>query len=96
MPCRFKLLRSVDALCAKSAGIQKLPRPFSNLAATYWLLASVLGFLEEHFASGSEHVSELIAVSILETMPLKGEDGAELRELIGPAMRDHVERYLTW
>jgi hypothetical protein len=60
------------------------------------LLASVLGFVEDHFASGSEHVSELIAVSILETMPLKGEDGAELRELLGPAMRDYVERHLTW
>lgn len=60
------------------------------------VLASVLEFLEKHFVSGGEHVSELIAVSILETMPLKGEDSAELRELLGPAMQDHLQRYLTW
>lgn len=43
------------------------------------VLASVFEFLEAHFASGGEHVSELIAVSVLETMPLRGEEGAEIR-----------------
>ena len=59
-------------------------------------LKRVLGFLERHFVSGGDHISELIAVSVLETMPLKGEQGAEIRDLLGPAMRDHVDRYLTW
>jgi hypothetical protein len=60
------------------------------------VLVSVLDFLEKHFASGGEHVSELIAVSVLETMPLKGEEGDEIRGLVGPAMRAHVDRYLSW
>ena len=60
------------------------------------LLAGVLEFLEHYFVCGGDHINELIAVSVLETMPLKGEPGAEIRDLLGPAMRDHVDRYLTW
>lgn len=60
------------------------------------VLRSVLEFLERHFVAGGEHMSELIAVSVLETMPLMSEEGAEIRELLGPAMRAHLERYLTW
>lgn len=60
------------------------------------VVASVLMFLEKYFVSGGEQMSELIAVSVLETMPLRGEEGAQIRELLGPAMRDHLERHLSW
>jgi hypothetical protein len=60
------------------------------------VVASVLEFLEKYFVSGGEQMSELIAVSVLETMPLRGEEGAQIREFLGPAMRDHLEQHLSW
>lgn len=59
-------------------------------------VTSVSKRLEQHFASGDEHPVELIAVSVLEILPLNDEVGADIRELLGPTMKDHVERYLTW
>ena len=57
---------------------------------------AVLEFFETRFAAGSDHTKELVAVSLLETMPLQGEAGSEIRNLVGTSMRQHVDRYLTW
>jgi len=59
-------------------------------------MKQVLVFLEEQYASGGEHIRELVAVSVLENLPQRGEEGYALRDLLGPAMSDHVRRFLTW
>jgi len=60
------------------------------------LLRAVLAFLENQFESGGAHIKELLAVSVLETLPLKGEAGSEIRDQLGSAMSEHVRLYLTW
>ena len=49
----------------------------------------------EHAYSGGEStgVSELVAVSFLENLPRPGEDGAEIRNEIGPRMKKQLEEF---
>lgn len=56
------------------------------------VLKAVLAFMEDHFDLGSG----LIAVSVLETLPLIGEPGSGIREELGPTMSEHVRQHLTW
>jgi len=48
---------------------------------------SVIGWLEEEFERGPEEVRGLITVSGVAMIPDPGQPGAELRELLGPALR---------
>jgi hypothetical protein len=49
---------------------------------------SVVAWLEEEFRRGPEEVRGLITVSGVEMIPDPGQPGAELRELLGPVLRE--------
>lgn len=55
------------------------------------LLREVLGFIEASFEAAQEHERELIIASFLENLPRAGEEGAALRDRLGPALRQHLE-----
>jgi len=55
-------------------------------------LKGLLDELERAFAAGTDEVSELIAVSFLENLPRPGEEGAGVRDLLGPALRAELRR----
>ena len=40
--------------------------------------------LEDTYAGGNEELQELLSVSFLENLPRSGEDGAEIRNQLGP------------
>ena len=48
---------------------------------------SVLGWLETEYSLGPAEVRGLIAVSAVEMIPDPGMPGAELRDILGPALR---------
>jgi hypothetical protein len=48
--------------------------------------------MEAEFVGGGEEVRALIAVSFLEDLPTPGETAAEMRQLLGPALKNEVER----
>jgi hypothetical protein len=48
----------------------------------------VLAWLEKAFIRGPDEVQGLIAVSGVEVIPDPGKPGAELRELLGPRLRE--------
>lgn len=50
--------------------------------------ASVLNWMEAEFIHGPEDVRGLIRVSGVQMIPDPGEPGAELRQLLGPALRE--------
>jgi hypothetical protein len=50
-----------------------------------WL--SVLAWMEARYSEGPEDVRNLIAVSGVDEIPDPGQPGAELRALLGPALR---------
>ncbi|RSM72890.1 hypothetical protein DL991_32300 [Amycolatopsis sp. WAC 01375] len=50
--------------------------------------SSVVGWLEEEFGRGPEEVRGLITVSGVEMIPDPGHPGAELRDLLGPVLRE--------
>jgi len=54
-------------------------------------LRAILDLFEEQFTNGSEDVQELISVSFLENIPPAGEEGAELRDLVGPNLKRELE-----
>src|SRR5260370_35319951 len=54
-------------------------------------LRDILSYLEEAYAAGDEELRELISVSFLENLPRPGERGAEVRRMIGPNLRRHLE-----
>lgn len=49
-------------------------------------LAEFLDFLEETYSTGDEELQELLSVSFLESLPRPGEDGAEIRDQLGPGL----------
>lgn len=51
----------------------------------------ILDFFEESLRKAHEHERELIAVSFLENLPRPDEPGAEVRELLGSALRHQLE-----
>lgn len=53
-------------------------------------LSEFLDFLEEAYGSGGPEVEELIAVSFLEHIPRPGEPRSELRELVGPRLKQQL------
>lgn len=59
-------------------------------------LQAVLEDLENAFSNKSGDARELVGVSFLENLPSKGQEGFEVRELLGPTMTSHVEEHLTW
>lgn len=56
-------------------------------------LVSVLGILEAAFAAGRSDDRELIAASFLENLPRDDDPGSDLRDVIGPSLRDHMKRF---
>ncbi len=42
--------------------------------------------LEDTYASGNEELQELLSMSFLENLPRSGEDGAEIRNQLGPTL----------
>jgi hypothetical protein len=56
-------------------------------------LHAALNFMEEAFAADGADEIELIAASFLENLPTIGEDGAEIRALLGPAMTEWLRRF---
>lgn len=50
--------------------------------------SSVLAWLEREYVDGAEDVRGLITVSGVVMIPDPGQPGAELRDLLGPALRD--------
>jgi hypothetical protein len=50
-----------------------------------------LAFLEQQFQN-DESVRELIAVSFLENLPSRGEPSARIRQVLGPVLREELQR----
>ena len=50
-------------------------------------LREILDYLEEAYSGGDEERRELISVSFLENLPRPGEEGAQIREMVGPNLR---------
>ncbi len=55
-------------------------------------LQDVLDTLEKTFANGNDQVKELISVSFLENLPNAGEDGSEIRLMLGPALTEELRK----
>ena len=54
-------------------------------------LRALLALLEERYSSGHERVSDLIAVSFLAGLPIRGEEeGWQIRLLVGPNMAEQL------
>lgn len=53
-------------------------------------VAGVLTFLEDTFGKGDPEVNELIAASFLEHLPRPGELGSEIRDMVGPYLRQQL------
>jgi len=51
--------------------------------------------LEGSFASGDHDMQNLIAVGFVEDMPHTGQQGAEMRNLLGPQLSAEYER-VNW
>jgi hypothetical protein len=49
---------------------------------------SIMRWMEERFHDGPDEVRGMIAVSGVEMIPDPGQPGAELREWLGPALRE--------
>jgi hypothetical protein len=56
-------------------------------------LNAALGYIDEYFAAGSPDDRELVGVSFLENLPRADEPGSEIRGALGPALREHLERF---
>ena len=52
----------------------------------------ILDELEEALSIGPGEVSELIAVSFLANLPRRGEEGAGIREVLGPTLKRELAR----
>lgn len=55
-------------------------------------LREMLDFLEESFSSGDRELQELIGVSFLENIPRPGEDGSQLRSMLGTTLSIELRR----
>lgn len=51
---------------------------------------NLLDFLDTAYTTGSENEQELIHVSFLENLPEPGEPGANIRDMLGPALRKQL------
>jgi hypothetical protein len=51
-------------------------------------LRGILDDLENGYVLGDSDIQELIVVSFLENLPAPGEEGAELREMVGPNLKN--------
>lgn len=68
---------------------------FGEGLSAWGQLQDVLDFLEGSFRDGDDETKELIAVSFLENLPVDGELGSGIRELLGPELRaesEHLRR----
>lgn len=55
-------------------------------------LREILNLLEGAFSAGDPSLQELIAVSFLENLPDPGEDGSQIRSLLGKALSAELSR----
>jgi len=56
-------------------------------------LNAALGYIDEYFAAGGPEDRELVGVSFLENLPRAGEPGSEIRDGLGPALREHLDQF---
>jgi hypothetical protein len=54
-------------------------------------LREILDYLENAYAQGGEDVEELISVSFLENFHSGTEEGAQIRQMIGPHLRKQID-----
>jgi hypothetical protein len=59
-------------------------------------LKNILDYVEEAFCQGADDVQELISVSFLENLPSSGEEGAGIRDIIGPNLKKELETIENW
>jgi len=50
-------------------------------------LKDLLQYLEDSYASGDKNVQDLVALGFLENLPNPGEDGASIRNMLGPKLQ---------
>jgi hypothetical protein len=55
-------------------------------------VSEVLRYLENQFVQGGDEIQELISVSFLENLPRQGTPGHEIRNLVGPNMRNQLRK----
>lgn len=55
-------------------------------------LACLLEQLEAAYAAGREDDTEIIAVSFLENLPSRDEEASGLRDVLGPALTEQLQR----
>ena len=67
-----------------------LPLASSNTSAGREIV-DILEVFEHSYSSGNSELRELISASFLENFPQVGEDGAEVREMVGPVLRTQLE-----
>lgn len=54
-------------------------------------LREILDYLEEAYSEANEEIQELISVSFLENLPRPGENGSQIREMIGRQLRKQMD-----
>ena len=59
-------------------------------------LEDVLAFLDRTFSDGGDKVQELLSVSFLENLPVRRHNGADLQDLLGPALKAELTRIRLW
>jgi hypothetical protein len=102
---RFPAVRSILDEHLSENGGELLPHPFFG-DLTRWIVPAVhsdpsskeyltakglLDALEEGLKTGDDDVLNLIAVSFLENLPYRCEEGGDTRDLLGPTLRKELE-----
>lgn len=55
-------------------------------------LRDILDFLEQSFSTGDQELRELIGASFLENLPRPGEEGSEVRSMLGTGLSAELRR----
>jgi len=53
-------------------------------------LTNILDSLEKAYSLGNGEIQELVSVSFLENLPRPGEEGAEIRGIVGPHLKKQL------
>ena len=55
-------------------------------------LKAALSYIDEYFGAGGQQDRELIGASFLESLPRADEPGSGIRDALGPALREQLDR----